>query len=244
MSNTYYLFLDESLPDGDLNNFCFGGCIIEDGIYKKEVINKVYTLKTEVFDDRNVILHETDIRSAKTGVYKKCRIKEKREKFWDGLREIYNNTNITTIASVVNDKEYSKYYNSSYSNNCFYISLQTILENFVHFLILNNGIGHIYIEERNAKESLELRNLYYSITANGTLYFDKNVFQERLVGISFQIKEDNNIGLQLADFIPNSLNRYYSGKAQKEPNILNEILNKQYDGGIGLKDKFGFKKLF
>ena len=87
----------------------------------------------------------------------------------------------------------------------------------------------------------KLQNLFHMLKATGTLFMKKEVLQDRLGAISFPIKSDNIIGLQLADFIPNVLARKALGKEQKNFSIYNGIENKLYDGKIDRKDKFGFK---
>jgi len=54
---------------------------------------------------------------------------------------------------------------------------------------------------------------------------------------------DNNIGLQLADFIPNPVARHFQGEDQRELNIFTEIKNKSYNGNIDRNDRFGLKKV-
>jgi len=57
------------------------------------------------------------------------------------------------------------------------------------------------------------------------------------------MKDDNNIGLQIADFIPNPVSREFSGIKQKSTNLFTEIKNAAYDGNESLSDRFGFKKV-
>lgn len=113
------------------------------------------------------------------------------------------------------------------------------MENFTHFLERNAGKGSIFVESRNLKEDERLQNHYYTLKATGTLFLDKNAMQKRLATISFPLKTDNNIGLQLADFIPNPVARYTGGLKQKTPTLYPFIINKLYDGGIGMPNRFG-----
>ena len=61
--------------------------------------------------------------------------------------------------------------------------------------------------------------------------------------ISFPLKIDNNIGLQLADFIPNPVARHFQAIEQRDMNIFEEIKNRAYNGNIDRNDRFGFKKI-
>lgn len=143
----------------------------------------------------------------------------------------------------MNIDEYKKIYNDMDLNDEYYIVLQIALENYVHFLRSNNAKGQVYIEGINITDDARLRNTYHKIIANGTLYYNQNAFQDRLLNINFLIKADNNIGLQLADFVPGTLNRKCNSLKPKEPTILPLIESSLYDGGHGLEKRFGFKIL-
>ncbi len=57
------------------------------------------------------------------------------------------------------------------------------------------------------------------------------------------MKADNNVGIQIADFIPNPIARDLDGKPQRDLNILKEIKNASYDGNLSLINRFGIKKV-
>ena len=239
----YFLFLDESNIATSLKNFVLAGCIIEEEMYKSTIIPYVNKLKNAVFETTDVNLHEYEIRLAKEEPYIIMRNKDKRHTFWRQLKNIFKMNDFNTIAVAINLENYKNIYNYKSSNNEYFVALQIILENFVHFLEHNDGQGIIYIEQRNDTDAVSLKSHYYTIVANGTLFISKETFQKRLLDINFLIKEDNNIGLQLADFIPNPINRYCSGENQKSPSLYEFIDSKLYDGFVNMKDRFGLKVL-
>lgn len=97
MNKEYYLFLDESKPNGNnINHLCLAGLIIEKKVYENEIIPAVRNLKRDVFGDTDIILHESEIRMA-SGAYRVMRQKEIREEFWKQLSEIFQTTEITSI---------------------------------------------------------------------------------------------------------------------------------------------------
>lgn len=243
MNTEYYLFLDESKPNGQsIHHLCLAGVIIKKEVYEKEIIPEVRVLKNNIFGNTDIILHESEIRKSREN-YVHMRRKEKREAFWMGMDNIFRNFPITTIGSAIHIHNYKAYYSDSELNDEYFIVLQIVLENFVHFLKRNNARGQIYIEGTNTTDNIRLRNTYHKIIANGTLFYHANAFQERLININFQIKADNNIGLQLADFIPGTLNRYCNGLPPKNPGIYPLIIESLYDGGQGLQERFGFNVL-
>lgn len=240
----YYLFLDESKPNGNnIEHLCLAGIIVKKEVYENEIINNVNTLKNDIFGTTNVVLHEVDVRKAKDDKFRLFRIKENREKLWTTLRNIFVTNDFKFIGASINYKKINSIYKDSYVNDAYFIVMQIVLENFVHFLENNNGIGSIYIESRNPTDDTNIRNHYHKIIANGTLFFNKNLFQNKLTNINFLIKADNNIGLQLADFVPGALNRYCNGLNPKTPSLTDIILDNLYDGQVNLKDRFGFKQM-
>lgn len=105
----------------------------------------------------------------------------------------------------------------------YFISLHLILENFVNFLQRNDGKGNIIIESRNPTQDEQL--------------------QKHLGTVSFPVKQENIIGLQIADLIPNPLNRDLSEMPQKQDGLLELIKQKAYHGDdtIQQEKRFGIK---
>lgn len=235
----YYLFLDESKPNTNFRNFTLGGVVVEKSIYENNVRPETVKLKKECFGDENIILHEIDIRK-KQGEYKGI-TKEQQEIFFSKLDKLFENNEIEVLAVSINLDDLDMLYGTNERNDIYYIALQLLMENYVHFLISNEGKGQLYLESTDAVNNSKLQNLFHMLKATGTLFMKKEVLQDRLGAISFPIKSDNIIGLQLADFIPNVLARKALGKEQKNFSIYKGIENKLYDGKIDRKDKFGFK---
>ena len=77
------------------------------------------------------------------------------------------------------------------------------------------------------------------------MFYPAKSINKRIKGLEFKEKKQNIAGLQLADFIPNSVGRHVLGKHynnKKERNVKFDIINKKlYDGGIGNVAKFGLK---
>lgn len=238
----YYLYLDESKPNADktIKFLCLAGIIIEKETYENVLVENVNKLKQDVFEDTSLILHETHLRKAKDK-YQKMRKEETRQEFWSRLKKIFNDVDFKTIGAAINVDDYKNLYSENYLNDEYFIVMQIVLENFVRFLESNNATGTVYIESTEPVADRRLRNLYHKITANGTLYYNKNIFQDKFVNINFYNKVDNIIGLQIADFIPGQLNRMCNSLDPKEFSLIEEIKRKLYDGDCGMADRFGFK---
>ncbi len=236
----YFLFLDESKPNSNFPNFTLGGIAIKKEIYETQLKPLVNTLKKECFGSDQVILHEIDIRN-KTGSF--CGItKDQQEKFFMALGELFSENDFLSVLAVsVNIDDLDELYKEDIRSDIYYIALQLLMENFVQFLSANDGIGTVYLETTDAVSNQRLQNLFHLLKATGTLFIKKEALQKRLSTINFAMKADNIIGLQLADFIPNSLARRALFKKQKPFSILGEIDARLYDGNVGMKDRFGFK---
>lgn len=240
----YFLFLDELKSNKEYKHFCIGGCFVEESYYRDKIVKQVNGLKNDIFGNTSVILHESEIRSYK-GNYKKLKSSPEKDKnFWNMLGDVYKNNDIHTLCAGVHKDNLKKYYPSKNEKDSeYYISLQIILENFVHFLIDVKGTGCVYFESRDMQSDFELYEHYNMIVENGTLFLGSKLMKKHLRCISFPLKLDNNIGLQLADFIPNPVARHFQDMEQRELNIFTEIKEKSYNGNIDRNDRFGLKKV-
>lgn len=238
----YYLFLDETKPNTNFRNFTLGGLIVEKEIYEKKLIPLVNQLKIRCFGNEEVILHEIDIRKKQSdfsGISKK-----QQEDFFDGLKVLLNQSDLFKVVAVsINLDDLRKMYQEEDTNDIYYIALQLLMENYVQFLSTHNGVGTVYLETTDIANNTKLQNLFYMLKATGTLFMKKESLQTRLSTINFAIKSENNIGLQLADFIPNPLGRQALGKKQKPYSIYSSIEKNLYDGNIGMDYRFGFKRI-
>lgn len=240
----YILFLDESkdTPPSDL--FALGGCAIEKELYKNEIIPYINNLKEEVFGNKEINLHETDIRKASIGDYRVMRLPEKRTLFWSKMEQLFSIYDIKVFNVVINPSMCRNTYKSQYLNDEYFIALQLIIENYVHYLEKMNGVGTICIESRNKKEDNRLSNHHNKLLKHGTLYLNNCAMRKYISTLNFYEKHDNIIGLQIADFIPNVMKKDVMGLNQRIPSIVTNIRGCLYDGCVSEPNRFGNKKVF
>lgn len=201
----YYLFLDESKNTPPSVLFSLGGCAIEKEIYEKKICPFIKNMKKEIFEDEDIILHETEIRSANKSIYKPMRKTDIREKFWKYMGEVFNPKDITVFVAVINPDEYKNKYNSQFLNNEYLVCLEVILENFAHFLEKNVATGVVFIESQNSKADNRLHNYYQQLVKRGTRCMNNHSIRTQISTFNFYQKSDLNIGLQIADFVPNTV---------------------------------------
>lgn len=235
----YLLFLDESKPNPSFKNFTLSGIIISKNDYDTWLVSDVEKMKLMHFSDKTLVLHEYELRKKQNG-FSALTNNDVKNVFLD-LGKIVDDTRITTIGASIDISRLDCKFEECNRNSLYHIALQIILENYIHFLINHNGKGSVYLESTDGVSDTKLQHLYYSLIANGTLFYTKDAMQSRLLTINFNIKSSNNIGLQIADFTANPIARKCLAKVQKNWSLLLNIENSLYDGKIGRPDRFGLK---
>lgn len=241
MNREYYLFLDETKPNAHGSYFALGGYAILKEDYENILVPELDLIKRELMPDPSLPLHLYDMRKNING-FEFLTDNKVRMDLFAALEKLINKLPIHVFVASIDTSKYKKmYYN--HTNDIYDITLQTILENFVHFLIENKAIGSFYIESRNSSENKFLQICYYRLLTGGTLYIDSKTIMDRLSILSFPLKSDNNLGVQLADFIPISFVRHMVN-AKDYYNLYRIFEKKVYKGYNGdMQERFGFKKL-
>ncbi len=239
----YYLFLDESKNTPPSVHFALGGFAVEETVYQNKICLYVREMKKEIFDDEDIILHETDLRLAGKGGYKIMRRKEKRDWFWRKMGALFDRQDITVFTAVINPEEYRETYQSAYLNDAYFVCLEVVLEKFALFLEKENAVGTVYIESQNPKADNRLRNHFEQLMKRGTRHLNHFALRRQIQGLYFYQKADLNIGLQIADFIPNTLKKYAYAIPNRQTSIQEEIVSCLYDGKMEKPEIFGLEIL-
>ncbi|RKI21740.1 DUF3800 domain-containing protein [bacterium 1xD8-6] len=241
MTKEYYLFLDETKPNAHGNYFALGGYAILKEDYENILSPELSSLKHRLMPDPNLPLHLYDMRKNING-FEFLSDNNIRTELFGEIEKLINKLEIYVFVASIDVSKYKKiYYNRI--NDIYDITLQTILENFVHFLTEKNAIGSFYIESRNTNENKFLQICYYRLLTGGTLYINSKTIMDRLSILSFPLKSDNNLGVQLADFIPISFIRHIIN-AKDYYNLYETFAKKVYKGyNENMQERFGFKKL-
>lgn len=189
----------------------------------------------------NLPLHLYDMRKNTKG-FEFLSEKSVRDSLFNKIKELINSLSINVFVASIDKNKYQNMYHNKI-NDVYAITLQTILENFVHFLIENEATGSFFIESRNSIENKYLQICYYRLLTGGTLYIDSKTIMNKLSILSFPLKSDNNLGVQLADFVPMSFIRHLIGSKDYYGlfNLFNSKIYKGYESNM--EERFGFKKL-
>lgn len=162
---------------------------------------------------------------------------------YNELSKLFKNTDILTIGVCLDKSELHSCYGENKLNNQLTIAIQLLIERYCQFLIKNKATGDICYEAMQPNQNTKIQQRIYELKALGTLYYSPKTIQDHLKQIHFVAKTENLAGLQLADFVPNTLGRHAAMMKPKNRDFVKNVRNKLYDGGIDGKYKFGFKIL-
>lgn len=266
----YTLYLDESKTHNGKSNphFCMAGAIINDKEYAV-VESAVKNLKKFIWDDlpnpESIILHQKNIINASKGnldvikfpEYERFRSKGFRKKFYKQFAQIFDCGKIQIVGGSVDMDYMQKKYDVrkptpsgapvAYRNqtNEYLITLQLLIENYCHFLVVNNAKGRIVYEAISEIENERLSSKFYQIKLMGSMYMTKSAMEEHLLGIQFIRKQKNNSGLQVADFIPYAFAREHAGFGQMDGDttLINKMKYYRYGGTPKEQERYGVKKM-
>ena len=264
----YVLFLDESETANfnkqtcvrENTHFVIGGIICKKEYHDTVLTNKVNELKRNIWNRcdqdafyKDKILHELELSRAITKKYKQLsceynKIFKNKHIYnftYDMLADIIENSELFTLSATINEDGIHEFYNPQILNDRMQIAMNVLIENFFHFLNEVNGFGTICYESLPENQNQNILRRYKGIKYNGTMFYPAKLINKRIKGIEFRNKKENIIGLQLTDFIPNSVGRHYLGKTYN--NLVQRsipyslIESKSYDGNSNNIPKFGMK---
>ncbi len=238
----YYLFLDEVKPNAFGTYFALGGYAISKNDYENILVPNLQDIKEKNMPDPSLPLHLYDMRKNQKG-FEFLSDNKIRVNLFESIKKLIRQLDMKVFVSSIDTAKYKKMYFANHTNDIYGINLQIILENFVHFLLSVDGTGSFYIESTNSIENKHLQICYYRIITGGTLFIDSKTIMERLSILSFPLKSDNNLGVQLADFIPISFVRHVIGSNDYN-GLYTLFKEKVYEGYNNcMEQRFGFKQL-
>ncbi|OPY58705.1 MAG: hypothetical protein A4E55_00760 [Pelotomaculum sp. PtaU1.Bin035] len=245
----YSVFLDESGIESYKNtdsHYVVAGLILEKDYFVNEAMASIRALKTKHFNSDKVVFHFFDMVRRK-GSFKIFNDRIKRRDFWDDYIQLISKLNFKVVGAVVKKNDMTNRY--LYPQAPKRVALPVIYENLVHFLASNDATGKIFVEQFNETEDERVSVQYHLSMANGTSRISREAFLRHIKGLKFLPKNQNILGLQLADLVAYLTNVKARGgvfSANKEPNlgdIWNIIWDKTYDGNCKNKNMYGIKFL-
>ena len=260
MMSDYTLYMDESetFNSAGYRYFVMSGVIIPT-MGCQLIEQKLDQLKYVVWNgDPNCtqyILHEKDVSFAsakknrrqlnKIPAYNRIFVSGAKQRLlYNELSKLFKQSKLQTIGVCLNKTSLHKSYGEKHMNDQLTIAAQFLIERYCQFLIQNAATGDICYEAMQQNQNLQIQQRLYELKALGTMYYSPETVQYRIREISFVAKQQNVAGLQLADFVPNTLGRYVAGKQPKNQSFAKNIRQTLYKGSAGGgKGRFGFKIL-
>lgn len=259
----YTLYLDESeIPINDENDkeinklFVIAGIIVKNDYHDTKLTDSLNSIKDIIWDNpkditkrRTYILHEKEVTSARFGHFGKLkhkyhRIFAKSSKYnllYEKMSELIQNSELTTLGACIRQKELHGLYHYNTLNDKKSILMQIIIENYYHFLVEYDAIGTICYEAMPENQNAIINKRYQYIKNTGTMFYPAKKINSKIKGLIFIEKDKNVPGLQIADFIPNTLGRVECEKNSNSEANYQSVHNKLYDGNRKMTEKFGLK---
>ena len=198
---------------------------------------RINALKSEIWNNTNIILHSRDIRKCQNG-FELLFDLDVKKRFIQGINDILGDKGYVVVCCSILKEPYIRQYGKL--NDVYGLSLSYIMER-VAFYLESLGLSDIelctIIEKRGKKEDAALLNYYNQLLDRGTYWVDshrmKNVFKK----FDMRWKSENIVGLQIADLIAYPVTRHVLNP--KGVNLAYDVLKKnifQLNGKI-----FGMK---
>ncbi len=274
MRDEFVLYLDES-ESGKRKSFAIAGiaikkndiCMLEKGL--EEIKNFIWN--EEYIRNNNPVLHCTELQRIYS--YRKLNdISGVREEYKEFIRktgteiekvyhqiygkmsQLLKRVNATVFSCIIKTQQLQDlFFLDEDHNGChliddkYNIAFQKIIENYTHYLSVNDGYGDVIYESRNTigensakSPDIRLINVYHKIQANnkGIVYTDSTEVQNRNRTIVTCSKNENTAGLQLADFVAYNILRFEGCKIENQiTDFMKQIHRISYNGGHSISEK-------
>lgn len=213
MAERYYLFLDEC-GDQNLANFdpsfpIFTLCGIVLSEEQLQILSsQINDLKKAFWGDKKIILHSRDIRKCQNGFELFFNL-ETKQSFYERINEILGQDIYTIICCAILKEPYIRQYGKL--NDVYGQSLSFIMERTVFYLdgVKKSNIElTTIIEKRGKKEDSSLLAYYNSLIDRGTYWVTADRIKSYFKNFQMKAKQDNIIGLQVADLIAYPITRH------------------------------------
>ncbi len=224
--------------------FCLAGIIVKRDDYEKILITSINSLKEKYFSKTSVIFHYTEMKK-NVGEFSMFKDGETRNAFWKDFISSVSATDFTTIGVYFNEVDFKTAYKVKHNKHYNY-AFTNLMNTYITFLKENDGMGAIVFESRQWQENAEIQDTFMHILECGTDLFSSEECKKYLSTLGFFTKKDNCIGLQVADFVPDSFVRELNG-AKNYHNVRNTFISRVYgnDNSEGKTEyPLGLRKLF
>lgn len=242
INNTeYILFLDESNVTVHNPYLLLGGIVISRKEYKDKLIPNIIDCKS-VLSNSNVVLHYTDIVKKQNDFACMCSNPNLCNAFWDKMKKGLTDSDFNVLSSYIDVKKYNEEYPKNISHDCYELLFSTVINNYIHFLQKHNSRGSIIFESREETQNRKIQQYYFHILKYGTNIYQSSAVEKYITTTSFLVKEENCIGLQVADLVAYNCIKFVNNNPIKYK-MWEVIEPKIYDGNNSNIQSYGLVKL-
>lgn len=243
--NNNFLFIDES-GDHSLNNinlefpiFALLALIIDENSYKK-VSGEINKFKLKYFKTVNIVLHSREIRKCE-GAFSILFDLKVKEEFYKDLNQIISNANFMLVSSAILKQKHIEQY-GKLADDPYEIALTFVLERVLYEFDTRKVINKakVIIESRGKNEDQILSKRYNELLYKGSGVVNSGRFMNRYnQDLLFKRKNQNDIGLQLADLCAYPIARHVLYPEEPYPSF--EIIKDKIRNSHGKIEGFGIK---
>ena len=191
--------LEENKIDKSYPMFVLAGCVFDFDYYVKTIEPEINALKVKYFGRSNIILRSYDIRKQK-GEFVSLVDSKKRHEFYEAINQAMDKMEFTVIAAAINKIDHINHY--SEPANPYSLSFRFILERAIMYLGRSFEQMIMRAESRETHNDRQLAVLYENFRQKGFSDFIKpDEVQKKLVDLSFNQKNQNVAGHQIADLV-------------------------------------------
>ena len=242
MADNYVLYLDEcgdqnlSSFDPQFPIFTLCGVVVSEE-QDKLLADRINSLKMDIWNNTNIILHSRDIRKCQNG-FEVLFDLEMKKHFLESVNAILGDDIYIIICCAILKEPYIRQYGKL--NDVYGLSLSYIMERVVFYL---DSVGkdnielRTVIERRGKKEDKSLLNYYNQLLDRGTYWVNGERMRSYFKRFDMRWKSENVVGLQVADLVAYPITRHVLNP--EGVNLAYDVLKKniyQVDGKMyGMK---------
>ena len=242
MADNYVLYLDEcgdqnlSSFDPQFPIFTLCGVVVSEE-QDKLLADRINSLKMDIWNNTNIILHSRDIRKCQNG-FEVLFDLEVKKRFIESVNDILGDDIYIIICCAILKEPYIRQYGKL--NDVYGLSLSYIMERVVFYL---DSVGkdnielRTVIERRGKKEDKSLLNYYNQLLDRGTYWVNGDSMKRYFKRFDMRWKSENIVGLQVADLVAYPITRHVLNP--NGVNLAYDVLKKniyQVDGKMyGMK---------
>ena len=242
MADNYVLYLDEcgdqnlSSFDPQFPIFTLCGVVVSEE-QDKLLADRINSLKMDIWNNTNIILHSRDIRKCQNGFEVLFDLEVKKH-FLESVNAILGDDIYIIIGCAILKEPYIRQYGKL--NDVYGLSLSYIMERVVFYL---DSVGkdnielRTVIERRGKKEDKSLLNYYNQLLDRGTYWVNGERMRRYFKRFDMRWKSENIVGLQVADLVAYPITRHVLNP--NGVNLAYDVLKKniyQVDGKMyGMK---------